>query len=165
MEMEISLRPLQINDFDDVLKWSKDDGFCMANGWEKNRDRDELYQWWQKCVNNKAHNFIRLGIEFEGKLIGYADLACIKGNSAEIGIAIGNRSLWGNGIGSASLLRVIDYAANTLGIDIFTAETHEGNVRSRKMLEKTGFIERSKIGNEIYMGQANQLIQYELIRY
>lgn len=95
----IKLRPLSINDFEYVLKWSKDDTFCSANGWEKNRNEQELYRWWQHFVNNLSEDFIRLGIEFENRLIGYADLACIKGNEAELGIAIGDSSLWGKGIG------------------------------------------------------------------
>ncbi|TDM16652.1 hypothetical protein [Macrococcoides canis] len=48
---------------------------------------------------NEYDDFIRLGIELDDKLIGYADLAYIKGNSAELGIAIGESKLWGRGIG------------------------------------------------------------------
>ena len=74
----IKIRPLTLKDFDQVLKWSKDDTFCSANDWDKNRDEQELYKWWRHCVNNESKDFIRLGIELENKLIGYADLANIK---------------------------------------------------------------------------------------
>lgn len=46
--------------------------FCTANGWERNRDAIELYQWWQHCVTNTADDFIRKGLEYDGELIGYA---------------------------------------------------------------------------------------------
>lgn len=101
-----------------------------------------------------------MGIELEERLVGYADLACIKDNTAELGIAIGESTLWGKGIGANSLLCMMDYATKKLGITIFNAETHEENIRSRKMLEKIGFIEISRIGNEEYLGMENQLIQY-----
>jgi [ribosomal protein S5]-alanine N-acetyltransferase len=94
-----------------------------------------------------------MGIEYEGALIGYADLACIKGNSAEIGIAIGESGLWGRRIGVRSVRRIIDYASKELGIIVFHAETHEVNTRSRNMLERVGFIEISRIGKEEYMGR------------
>jgi hypothetical protein len=40
----IKIRPLTIDDFGYVLKWSKDDTFCSANDWEQNRDEQELYK-------------------------------------------------------------------------------------------------------------------------
>ncbi|WP_262173800.1 GNAT family N-acetyltransferase [Saccharococcus sp. Marseille-Q5394] len=158
----ISLRPLRIDDYEVVLNWSKDDLFCSANGWELNRNEEELYKWWIHCLNNQAEDFIRIGIEFNGKLIGYADLAHIEGHSAEIGIAIGESSLWGIGIGYHSTLSLMNYASTELGIIIFNAETHESNNRSRKMLHKLGFKEVSRIGNEEYMGEESQLIQYRM---
>ncbi|MGN7387132.1 GNAT family N-acetyltransferase [Sporosarcina sp. SAFN-015] len=158
----VSLRPLRIADYEAVLNWSKDDLFCAANDWEKNRDEEELYQWWVRCVNIQAEDFIRLGIEFNGKLIGYADLANIEGNIAEIGIAIGESSLWGKGIGYRSTLSLMKYASSRLGITDFSAETHETNIRSQKMLHNLGFKEVSRIGSEEYMGEVSQLIQFRL---
>lgn len=61
----IKIRPLSMDDYKKVLNWSKDDIFCAANGWEKNRSEDELYSWWLHCINNI---------------------------SAELGIAIGERT-------------------------------------------------------------------------
>ena len=158
----MKIRPLSIDDYRIVLNWSKDDTFCLANGWEKNRNEEELYRWWLHCIGIESEDFIRMGIELEERLVGYADLACIKDNTAELGIAIGESTLWGKGIGSNSILCMMDYAFKKLGIAVFNAETHEANIRSRKMLKKIGFKEISRIGNEEYLGTENQLIQYRL---
>jgi RimJ/RimL family protein N-acetyltransferase len=158
----ITLRALRLDDYEAVLRWSMDDKFCAANEWEKNRDEEELYQWWVRCVNIQAEDFLRMGIEYDNKLIGYADLANIEGNTAEIGIAIGNSSLWGNGIGYYSTLSLMNYASAKLGITDFIAETHETNIRSQKMLHNLGFKEVSRIGSEEYMGKDSQLIQFRL---
>lgn len=157
----LTIRPIALMDYSTVLSWSKDELFCTANGWERNRDAIELYQWWQHCVTNTADDFIRKGLEYDGELIGYADLACIKNGRAEIGIAIGKRTLWGNGIGSAAAKIIMNDAYVNLGITVFDAETHEANIRSRKMLEKIGFKERSRHGSEAYLGVISTLIQYE----
>jgi len=157
----IKIRPLTINDYETVLKWSMDESFCSANGWKLNRSPEELYGWWLKCVNNTAEDFIRMGIEFNEKLVGYADLACIKDNTAELGIAIGESGLWGKGLGFNSAVCMIEFASKKLGITTFTAETHEANIRSRKMLEKIGFREISRLGSEEYLGNHSQLIQYK----
>lgn len=109
--MLITLRPLTVDDYNIVLIWSKDDAFCLSNGWEKNRDPDELFRWWNKCINIAMDDFIRMGIEMNKQLVGYADLAFIKDNTAELGIAIGESKLWGKGIGSEAILNMIGYGA------------------------------------------------------
>ena len=58
----IKIRPITIEDYTFILSWSKDDSFCSANGWEKNRSEEELYSWWLNCVNNEDEDFIRMGI-------------------------------------------------------------------------------------------------------
>ncbi|MEK5058008.1 GNAT family N-acetyltransferase [Paenibacillus sp. FSL H7-0326] len=161
----VKLRNLRVDDYNSVLNWSKDDSFCSANGWEKDRSPQELYIWWRKCVNNEAEDFIRMGIEFNERLIGYADLASIKDNSAELGIAIGESTLWGKGFGFYSAKSMIDHASKHLGITVFNAETNDSNIRSRKMLERIGFKEISRIGSEEYLGGNSQLIQYRLDLY
>ncbi|KIL43209.1 GCN5 family acetyltransferase [Jeotgalibacillus campisalis] len=111
-------------------------------------------------MNNISEDFFRLGIEFNEKLIGYADLAISKDNTAELGIAIGESTLWGKGLGNNAARCMIDYGLKELGITRFEAETHEKNFRSRKMLEKLRFKEVSRIGYDEYFGTNNQLIQY-----
>ncbi|MFD1032518.1 GNAT family N-acetyltransferase [Metaplanococcus flavidus] len=160
----IKLRPLSLNDYETVLQWSKDDSFCSANGWELNRSPEELYGWWLHCINNTAEDFIRMGIEFNGKLVGYADLAGVEGNTAELGIAIGDSELWGRGIGLNAARLMMEYAKRKFHITTFDAETNEANIRSQKMLEKLGFKEISRAGSEEYSGVKSLLIQYRLKR-
>lgn len=158
----INIRPITMQDFESVLKWGKDDTFCLANDWEQNRDEQELYTWWDFCVHHPSEGFIRLGIEFESELIGYGDIVLLTKNTVELGIAIGDRTRWGQGIGPQSLIYLIDYANSQLHITTFQAETHASNHRAQKMLARVGFKEVSRIGTEIYMGQDCQLVQYYL---
>ena len=144
------------------MDWSRDEHFCEANGWQKNRDHMELFKWWERCVANQQKEMIRLGIEYKNRLIGYADLSEIKNNSAEIGIAIGNSTLWNVGIGTQMIKKLMNYANEQFGITTFYGETHETNHRSRKMLKKVGFTEESRIGTELYIGKEVKLVQYKL---
>lgn len=160
---DISIRPITIDDFPAIVRWSMDDEFCLANGWDLNRDPDELYIWWRKCVEQQSSDFIRLGIDWKGRFIGYADLVLLDNNCAEFGIAIGESTLWGKGIGFRATKQLLHIAANTYGITTFIGETHKTNIRSRKMLEKLGFNEISRKGSELYKGKETQLIQYQLI--
>ncbi|XEC96653.1 GNAT family N-acetyltransferase [Paenibacillus tarimensis] len=156
----MKVRPLSITDFECVLSWSKDEVFCTSNGWRKRSD-EEIRQWWVQCVNNVSDNYIRKGIEYRGRFIGYADLANIKDNTAEFGIAIGESALWGKGLGFFAGKSIIEYASSK-DIQVLYAETHETNNRSRNLLGNLGFIEISRNGSEKYLGTETQLIQYKL---
>ncbi|MEN2466145.1 GNAT family N-acetyltransferase [Ornithinibacillus sp. JPR2-1] len=162
MTTELKLRPLALADYDTVLRWSRDDIFCSFNGWALHRDPEELYQWWRHCVDGNTNKFVRLGVTWQDQLIGYADLAKIADNAAELGIAIGERRLWGKGLGYHACRKMIDYGSENFGITTFYAESHESNTRSRKMLERLGFKEISRIGTDSYLGVDTQLIQYQL---
>lgn len=159
---EIYLRKLKLEDFNAVVDWSRDDRFCEANGWQKNRDHLELFKWWERCVTNQQKDMIRLGIEYKNRLIGYADLAEFKNNGAEIGIAIGDSTLWNNGIGTQMIKKLLNYANEQFGVTTFYGKTYETNHRSRKMMEKVGFTEESREGTELYIGKEVKLVQYKL---
>lgn len=159
----IQIRSITLEDFSTVLRWSRDEKFCLANGWKTNQDPVELYRWWKNCVNNKDDDFLRLGIEFNHRLVGYADLIYIKEQSAELGIAIGERTLWGKGIGFHSCIHMMDYALKNLKITTFYAETHEANIRARKLLDRLGFVKTSMHGSGIFEGKESSLIQYKKI--
>lgn len=95
MEQPIHLRPIRTDDYIHFLAWSTDETFCLANGWDMNRSEEEIYRWVHHIVHHHPSDFVRLGIEYDGRLIGYGDIACIKDRTAEIGMAIGEKCLWG----------------------------------------------------------------------
>lgn len=159
---DIKLRCLTIDDFAIVLKWSRDASFCSANGWAPYRSSEELYNWWLRCIQNDAENFVRLGIMYEDALIGYADLADLHEHTAEIGIAIGNSELWGKGLGYLASMCMIQYGAEELGIRVFYAETDDSNVRSQKMLEKIGFRKIDRAPTEKCIHSKQPPLQYQL---
>ncbi|WP_339198967.1 GNAT family protein [Solibacillus sp. FSL R5-0449] len=160
---EIYFRKLKLEDFNAVVDWSRDEHFCEANGWQKNRDHMEVFKWWERCVANQQKDMIRLGIEYKNRLIGHADLTEINENCAEIGIAIGDSTLWNIGIGTRMIEELINYANEQFGITTFYGETHETNHRSRKLMKKIGFKEESRVGTDLYIGKEVKLVQYKLV--
>lgn len=94
--MDVNVRPLTIGDFDAVVEWSMDQRFCTANGWQHRRDVEELRRWWHKCVSSMSKDFIRMGIECGGRLVGYMDLAGIEDGRAEFGVFLPIHGLRGS---------------------------------------------------------------------
>lgn len=144
----IKLRPIKINDFEQVLRWSKDEAFCRANGWKMNTKRDHLYNWWSTQVYSTSQNRIRLAIEYKGRCIGYCDLAHIEKHTAELGIAIGESQLWGKGTGTFAAKCLMEYGTQNFGITTFYAKTDKSNHRSQNMLKTLEFEQLNSIGQD-----------------
>ncbi len=157
---DISLRTIDLADYETVWTWSLDREFCLANGWTTDLSSDALCDWWRRCVEHPPDNLLRFGIVYRRRMVGYVDLVFMGDGSAELGIAIGESGLWGRGIGSEAIRCTMRCAQSTKGITVFTAETHEANPRAQALLRGTGFRETGRSGQERYRGEWSSLIQY-----
>jgi RimJ/RimL family protein N-acetyltransferase len=81
------------------------------------------------------------GIVVEGRLVGYVQLAEIDQvqQRAKIGLLIGEKELWGRGIGSTALRLMLDYAFTGEGLERVSAEVYAFNERSLRLMERVGF--------------------------
>lgn len=152
----LTLRPLKLYDFPQVLLWNQDPLFCEVNEWPLCREETALHEWWKQCVENNRPGFHRIGIEWSNRLIGYVDFADMTEHSAELGIAIGDSSLWQKGLGSAALAQALEFGKTEFKIHNYIAETHVSNTRAQNMLIRLGF---HKTSEEI----SNDYWHYELI--
>ena len=82
-----------------------------------------------------------LGIEFEGRLVGYVQLALIDHyeRRAAVGVLVGEKSMWGRGIASTALRILLDYAFTVKGLARVYAEVYSFNQRSLRLMERVGF--------------------------
>ena len=145
----IRLRPLSMNDLSTVIRWSEDAIFCRSHSWALNRSIEELTSWWHHCINDLPQNFKRFAIDLDERFIGYVDFLFVP-QAIELGIAIGERTLWGQGIGTQCTQLALDFATHTYNVSTYTAETTVDNIGAQKMLTKLGFIHTSTQGTALF---------------
>jgi len=138
---EVKLRPLALSDLTQVLKWSRDEEFCLANGWPLGLPQERLQEWFLRFLNNPPVDLYRQGILLGEKLVGYVDLKELNPleRRARLGIAIGNSAYRGRGIGYASGLQMLRHGFEELGLERITAEIHASNPRMIALAERLGF--------------------------
>ncbi|SHJ86299.1 Protein N-acetyltransferase, RimJ/RimL family [Hathewaya proteolytica DSM 3090] len=95
--------------------------------------------------NNNSSFYI---ITNEDDSIGFIRLVP-KGSDAEIVIAIGERELWGLGLGKAAILEGLKEAFFTWRVNSVIANIKFENIRSRRAFKKVGFKEVKKLDNEV----------------
>lgn len=122
--MPVTLRPMHAGDEETAVKWGQDRAFCLANGWDLNMPAERIRKHQRGLIESPPPGLLRLGIECEGRLIGYVALQDVNAETAEFGIAIGESGLWGQGIGQQAGKLLLSYAFHELHLKSVWAEVH-----------------------------------------
>ena len=94
--------------------------------------RDYLARWKDPSVKT----FV---MEAAGKPIGMVTLYDFRRAGCEIGIKVGPEDLRGKGYASETIELLVDYAFDTLGLEVLRGSTLSHNERMRRVFEKNGF--------------------------
>lgn len=164
--MAVVLRPLTPADFGTLFDWCQDETFCRAAGWTPGLTREAVSTFWERLAA-PGGDFLRLGIDSDGQLVGYTDLAGIDHTigAAEFGIAVGPSRNWGRGLGRAAGLLMLQHGFQVLKLPCIWAEVHALNLRSLALMRKMGFRQEG-VGAEqqLYDGQMAETVQFSLLR-
>jgi ribosomal-protein-alanine N-acetyltransferase len=109
-------------------------------------------QYFESLINNN-HDIVLAIIEEESnKHIGCVGLHKIDWvhRSAELGIVIGDREVWGKKYGKQAWNLIAEYAFNKLNLHRIFAIIIEGNIASQKSAEAAGFIQEGKLRDYLF---------------
>jgi RimJ/RimL family protein N-acetyltransferase len=160
---DLCLRSISLDDLPTIASWACDPEFCAANGWPTGLSEAAVRDWWTSIICQEEAGFLRCGVQHGAALIGFVDLARQTAIQAELGIAIGERALWGRGLGERAARLMLTHAFGTLHLRRVMAEVHATNARSLALMHKLGFRETGLAPElEKYRGAWVQLVRFEL---
>ncbi len=122
-----------------------------------------------KQMNESSRDFL-FGILVEGYgHVGNIKIGGIdwKHRYGDMGLIIGESSVWGKGIGSRAISLACEYAFQELGLRKIIAGIYEPNVGSRRTFEKAGFVLAGRFTNHrLFQGKyVDQLIMERLANH
>jgi len=137
----VVLRPLEVSDIDTLYAWSVDIELNVLAGWGRPRSRDAFHEKHERRIREPEDDLVVLGVEREGRLAGYAQLALIDRveRRAAVAIVLGDKATWGRGVGRTALRILADYAFTALNLERLYAEVYGFNLRSQRLMERVGF--------------------------
>ena len=156
-------RPLRPGDEEAAVRWAADEEFCRAADWTVGLAPDKVREHWAKIIASTASDFLRLGVELHGELVGYVDLAYLTAQSGEFGIGI-ERPRWRQGIGLAAGRLLLAHAFEVLKLEEVTATVHAPNQPSHALMLRLGFVEEGEAEPEIYQGAVVEVTRYVMRR-
>jgi RimJ/RimL family protein N-acetyltransferase len=88
-----------------------------------------------------------------------------RARSAEVGLFIGEKDLWSQGIGSKALQLMLEYGFNTLNYNRIFLRVFEDNKRGIRCYEKTGFIHEGKMRQAHFLdGEYKDMVFMSVLR-
>lgn len=115
---------------------------------------ESIVAYVNKLWNSQTDAFFAIIEKSENRFVGTLRLANINWRlgSAEVGIMIGDRSAWNQGLAKDSVSVVCKYAFEKLGLRRLTGGTPEPNIAMRKCFERLGFKEEGRLRRHVPLG-------------
>jgi RimJ/RimL family protein N-acetyltransferase len=151
----IRLRAVERDDMDKFYLWVNDpdvrDGLSIYLPMSR---ADE--QAWFDGLAKRDQAEKPLAIEkrsgYEWQLIGNCGLFSIEWNTrcAELGIMLGEKSVWNQGYGSDAVRLLVRHGFETLNLNRIFLHVHSDNPRAIRAYEKCGFVHEGRLRQAVY---------------
>jgi RimJ/RimL family protein N-acetyltransferase len=142
LEGEITrLRPVQPSDLPYLVEWLQDG---EVRRWlaalQTPPTLEEEIDWYESTREN-PDNLLWAMETTEGRLAGTIELRVAPhANRAELGIAIMDKALWSQGLGTDAIQSVLKFAFTEANLNRVELTTDETNARGLRCYEKCGFV-------------------------
>ncbi len=146
----VVLRPLAPSDLRRCVKWFSDPQIIRFLGRSNPVTLAEEERWFRDYERRADEQIF--AIEVEGHHVGNLGLHRIDRvhRKAEIGIVIGEASVWSQGYGTEAMHAALRYAFDVLGLNKVSLEVLEYNTRAIRTYEKVGFQREGVHREDVY---------------
>jgi RimJ/RimL family protein N-acetyltransferase len=158
----VVLRELEIHDAGTIAAWARDEEFCRAAEWPLGRDLEFFSSFYRRLISAPPADLLRLGVVCDGHLIGYVDLHGDGSDRRELGYVIGERRLWGGGVGTAAAAAALHHGFVTMGLHEIWAEALDANEASVRILRRLGMRETGSGDGGTYLGEQTRYRQFTM---
>jgi diamine N-acetyltransferase len=140
----VYLRPSERSDIPTFVRWFSDGETLSFLGMRSPMSEAMEEQWFDSMVQRQgkdAYHFV-ICLLADDRPIGTSGLFAIDNvnGHAGIGIAIGEKSLWSQGLGTDAMSALLDFGFGQLRLERMWLEVYDFNGRAQRSYEKSGFV-------------------------
>lgn len=150
---DINLTPVQDSHLELIMNWRNSEEVAKYMYTEDKITLDKQKIWWDRTKNSTSSKYWM--IEFEGKLLGVANLADIKQThkSCLWAFYLGDNSVRGQGIGSKVEYNVLKHVFEEMNFNKLCCEVLVENDKVIKMHEGFGFKREAHFRDHIFKNE------------
>lgn len=163
------LRRMLVRDADDMFEYAKRADVTRYLTWSPHPSRNYTREYLEYIATRYAagefYDWAVIEIA-SGRMIGTCGFTRFdyNSNSAEVGYVL-NPSYWGHGYAPEALIKVIGFGFENLQLNRIEARHMEGNVASRRVMEKVGMIYEGTLRRSLYIrGEYRNICVCSLLR-
>jgi RimJ/RimL family protein N-acetyltransferase len=150
---KVYLTELDRRNAETIRNWLNDPEihrFLLVGHLPITREQEERY-YDRMSEATDAFSF-EIHIAADGRYIGNIGLKGVDlvHRHGEIGVVIGDRSVWGQGFGSDAIVACLGFAFQTLGLHRVSMRVHEEHPRAAALYRRLGFIETGRERDYIF---------------
>ena len=163
---EVSLRPVDWADKDQMYPWVCDSELEVLSGWGTPRSKTSYEAKFRSFLENPPGDLVVFAIEHRGELVGRIELAEVahEHRRASLGLFVGDKRKRGSGIGSSAVIIMLDYAFKGMNLERVCAYTYSFNERARRLMLSVGFVEEGLLrAHEYHNGEARDMYVYGML--
>jgi RimJ/RimL family protein N-acetyltransferase len=140
----VFLRAAERSDIPIFVRWFNDGELISFLGMRAPMSQAMEEKWFEEMLarqGKETHHFV-ICLAKDGKPVGATTLFgvdYVNGN-AGIGISIGEKNLWGRGIGTDAMFALMDFGFGQLRLERLWLEVYDYNSRARRSYDKCGFV-------------------------
>jgi len=146
----VVLRAIERDDLPRYVRWLNDPDVLEYFGSYRPLSLAQEEQWYEKMLQDRTT--LNFAIEVEGQHVGGAGFAAInhQDRHAEVGLFIGVKELWGQGLCVDVLRTLLRYGFDCLNLHRIYLRVFAENERARRCYEKVGFKEEGRFREHIF---------------
>jgi RimJ/RimL family protein N-acetyltransferase len=165
----VYLRGLELDDYKTTYPWRLDEEIWANVVGPKYFVSMEYEKKWISDAILSSGNSLKLAVclKEDHKHIGLVSLTDIDRNNgvAQCSILIGEKTLWGRGLGTEAIMLMLHHGFYTLGLTRIEARQLLSNQASVRLFEKCGFKVESVLRKAVFKdGQHRDLNQLSILR-
>ncbi len=151
----IRLRAIEPEDLPHLARWRNDPDVIENLLIHTPRSSLDEQQWYENLMKrpDEEHPLaIEVNNQNQWTLIGSTRYHTIdwKNRSVEIGICIGDKNYWDQGLGCDTMRLMVRHAFNNLNLNRVYLFVFESNERAKKSYLTAGFVEEGRLRQDVY---------------
>ena len=165
----VYLRPAEKSDVPTFVRWFADAEMSGFLGMRAPFSEAMEEQWFARMVEQQGkehYHFVMCRLD-DTQPIGTISLFQIDAinGSAGVGIAIGEKPLWGNGYGTDAMNALLDFGFGQLRLERIWLEVYDFNVRAQRSYEKAGYVVEGTLRHANYrQGMHRDVLLMSILR-
>ncbi len=161
----VVLRAVEPEHLPNYVRWLNDPEVLAWFGFYRPLNQAQEQAWYES--QNKDPDAVNFAAEFEGRHIGGCGFGNINraGHNAEVGLFIGEKSLWDQGLGKEMLSLLVDYGFEQMGLHRIYLRVFAGNLRAVHAYEQVGFVHEGRFRDAYWRHGQWQDMLYMSILY